>query len=143
MISESPRPRNPAGHAGLLENMLALISALAEFFESRFALLAQESKAAAVQVLILVACVIFALALCVMGYVFLIVGAVVGIAHLAGVSWPWIALIAAAIHFVVALVLLVIARSFITKPLFHATLAELKKDREWLKNLDATNQSTT
>ncbi|KAF5409180.1 MAG: hypothetical protein Udaeo2_06540 [Candidatus Udaeobacter sp.] len=25
---------------------------------------------------------------------------------------------------------------------FGATLAELKKDREWLKNLDATNQST-
>src|SRR5438132_753258 len=51
MISESPRSRNPAGHAGLLENLLALVSALVEFFESRFALLAQESKVAAVQLL--------------------------------------------------------------------------------------------
>jgi len=40
-------------------------------------------------------------------------------------------------------ILLLVARSRITKPLFRTTLAELKKDREWLKNLDATNQSTS
>ena len=143
MMSESTRSRNPAGHAGLLENLLALLNALAEFFESRFALLAEESKGAAVQLLILVGCVIFALLLCALGYVFLITGAVVGLAHLVGISWPWIALAAAVVHFIVALVLLLVARSRVTKPLFRATLTELKKDREWLKNLDATNQSTS
>ena len=141
MISESPRSRNPAGHAGLLENLLALLTALADFFESRFALVAQESKAAAVQLLILAGCLIFALVLCVLGYVFLITGAVVGLAHLIGISWPWVALAAAVVHFIVALVLLLVARSRVTKPLFRATLTELKKDREWLKNLDATNPS--
>jgi uncharacterized membrane protein YqjE len=143
MMSESTRSRNPAGHAGLLENLLALLNALAEFFESRFALLAEESKGAAVQLLILVGCVIFALLLCALGYVFLITGAVVGLAHLVGISWPWIALAAAVVHFIIALVLLLVARSRITKPLFRATLTELKKDREWLKNLDATNHSTS
>ena len=143
MISESPRSRNPAGHAGLLENLLALVSALADFFESRFALLAQESKAAALQLLILAGCLIFALLFCASGYVFLITGAVVGLAHLVGISWPWIALAAAALHFIIAIVLLLVARSRITKPVFRTTLAELKKDREWLKNLDATNQSTS
>jgi uncharacterized membrane protein YqjE len=143
MMSESTRSRNPAGHAGLLENLLALLNALAEFFESRFALLAEESKGAAIQLLILVGCVIFALLLCALGYVFLITGAVVGLAHLIGISWPWIALAAAVVHFIVALVLLLVARSRVTKPLFRATLTELKKDREWLKNLDATNQSTS
>ena len=143
MTSESTRSRNPAGHAGLLENLLALLNALAEFFESRFALLAEESKGAAVQLLILVGCVIFALLLCALGYVFLITGAVVGLAHLIGISWPWIALAAAVVHFIVALVLLLVARSRITKPLFRATLTELKKDREWLKNLNATNQPTS
>jgi uncharacterized membrane protein YqjE len=142
MISESSRSRNPAGHAGLLQNLIALASALAEFFESRFVLLAQESKAAAVQLLILAGCLIFAVLLCALGYVFLITGAVVGLAHLAGVSWPWIAVATAALHFIIALVLLLIVRSRITKPFFRATLAELKKDREWLRSLDATNQST-
>jgi uncharacterized membrane protein YqjE len=141
MMSESTRSRNPAGHAGLLENLLALLNALAEFFESRFALLAEESKGAAVQLLILVGCVIFALLLCALGYVFLITGAVVGVAHLIGISWPWVALAAAVVHFIVALALLLVARSRVTKPLFRATLTELKKDREWLKNLDATNPS--
>ena len=142
MISESSPSRNPAGHAGLLQNLFALTSALAEFFESRFALLAEESKAAALQVLILVGCLIFALLVCAIGYVFLITGIVAAIAHLVGISWPWIALAAAALHFIIALVLVLIARSRITKPVFRATLTELKKDREWLKNLQATSQST-
>ena len=143
MMSEIPRSRNPAGHAGLLENLLALVTALAEFFESRFALFAQESKTAAVQLLILAGCLILALLLCVLGYVFLITGVVVGLAHLLGISWAWIALAAAAVHFIIAMVLLLVARSRITKPVFRTTLAEFKKDREWLKNLDVTNQSTS
>jgi uncharacterized membrane protein YqjE len=142
MISESSRSRNPAGHAGLLQNLFALASALAEFFESRFALLAEESKSAALQVLILAGCLIFAVLLCAIGYIFLITGAVAGLAHLVGISWPWIALAAAALHFIIALVLVLVAWSRITKPFFRATLAELKKDREWLKNLQTTNQST-
>jgi uncharacterized membrane protein YqjE len=142
MISESSRSRNPAGHTGLLQNLFALLNALAEFFESRFALLAEESKAAAVQLLILAGCLVFALLLCALGYVFLITGAVVGLAHLAGISWPWIALAAAALHFIIALLLLLIAWRRITKPFFRVTLAELRKDREWLRNLDETNQST-
>lgn len=141
MASESFRSRNPAGHAGLLENLLSLASAVAEFFESRFALFAQESKSAALHLLIVVGCVVVALVLCVMGYIFIIVAAVVGVAHLIGVSWPVVALAIAILHFVIAVVLLLVARSRITKPVFRTTLDELKKDRAWLKNLDTTNQS--
>ena len=141
MVSETHWSRNPAGHAGLLENLLALLSALAEFFESRFALAAQESKVAAVQLLILVGCVVAALALCVLGYSFLVVAAVAGLAHLMGTSWAVIVLAAAILHFIVALALAFVARSRITKPLFRATRIELRKDREWLKNLEATNRS--
>src|SRR5947199_10454342 len=96
MISESPRSRNPAGHAGLLENLLALVTALAEFFETRFALFAQESKTAAVPLLILAGCLILALLLCALASVFLIPGEVVGLAHLLGISGAWIALAAPA-----------------------------------------------
>jgi uncharacterized membrane protein YqjE len=140
MSSGSPPSRNPAGHSGLLDNALALLSAIVEFFEIRFALAAQESKAAAVQLLILAGCVIAALALCLMGYVFLIVSAVVGLAHLLGTSWPVVALVVALVHFIIAGVLLLIARSRITKPMFRDTVDELKKDREWLKTL---NQQTS
>jgi uncharacterized membrane protein YqjE len=140
MSSESPSSRNPAGHSGLIDNALGLLSAIVEFFEIRFALAAQESKAAALQLLILVGCVIAALALCVMGYVFLIVSAVVGVAHLLGTSWPVVALVVALVHFIIAGALLLVARSRITKPMFRDTRDELKKDREWLKTL---NQQTS
>jgi uncharacterized membrane protein YqjE len=140
MSSESPSSRNPAGHSGLIDNALGLLSAIVEFFEIRFALAAQESKAAALQLLILVGCVIAALALGVMGYVFLIVSAVVGVAHLLGTSWPVVALIVALVHFIIAGALLLVARSRITKPMFQDTRDELKKDREWLKTL---NQQTS
>src|SRR5436309_13446656 len=139
MMSQSTRSRNPAGHAGLLENLLALLNALAEFFQSRFALLAEESKGAAVQLLRVVGSVIFALLLCALGYVFLITGAVVGLAHLIGISWPRIALAASVVHCIVALGLPLVSRSRVTKPLFRPTLAELTKDREWLNNLHTTN----
>jgi uncharacterized membrane protein YqjE len=143
MTSESSRSRNPAGHAGLLENLLALASALTEFFESRFALVAQESKAALVQVLVLVSCLVLAVILFAFGYGFLIASVIAGLAHVAGISWLWITLAAAALHFVIGLILLLVARSRMIKPLFRATASELKKDREWLKNLDTTNQSTS
>jgi len=140
MSSGSFPSRNPAGHSGLLDNALGIICAVVAFFESRFVLLAQESKTAAMQLLILVGCVIAALALCLMGYVFLIVSAVVGLAHLLGTSWPVVALVAALVHFIIAGVLLLVARSRITKPMFRDTVDELKKDREWLKTL---NQPTS
>ena len=98
---------------------------------------------ALVQLLVLAICLIVASVLVVFGYIFLIISAIVGLAHLAGISWLWITLAAAGVHFVIALVLLLIARSRITKPLFPATTSELKKDREWLKNLDETSQPTS
>jgi uncharacterized membrane protein YqjE len=143
MICETTRSRHPAGHTGLLEKLLALASALAEFFERRFTLFAQESKAALMQLLVLAACLILAPVFCVIGYVFFIASAVVALAHLAEISWVWTALAAAGAHFVVALILLLVARSRMTKPLFRATSTELKEDREWLKNLNATNQPTS
>ena len=140
MTSESPPSHNPAGHSGLLANALALLNAVADFSESRLALAARESKSAGLQILILLGSLLLAGVLCVMGYVFLIVGAIAGLAHLAGTSWPWIALIVGLVHFIIALVFLLVARSRISKPMFRDTVDELKKDREWLRNL---NQSTS
>ena len=138
MIGKTARFRNPAGHAGLVKNLLGLGSSLADFFESRFALFAHESKRAVVQLAVIAACLMLALVLCLFGYIFLIVSAIVGVAHLAGISWLWTALAAAGAHFVTALILLVVARSRISKPVFRAASSALKEDREWLKNLNAT-----
>ena len=143
MIGKTARFSNPAGYAGLVKNLLGLGSSLADFFESRFALFAHESKRAVVQLAVIAACLMLALVLCLFGYIFLIASAIVGVAHLAGISWLWTALAAAGAHFVTALILLVVARSRISKPVFRAASSALKEDREWLKNLNATNQPTS
>jgi uncharacterized membrane protein YqjE len=143
MIGKTARFRNPAGYAGLVKNLLALGSSLADFFESRFALFAHELKGAVVQLAVIAACLTLALVLGLFGYIFLIASAIVGVAHLAGISWLWMALAAAGAHFVTALILLAVARSRISKPVFRAASSALKEDREWLKNLNATNQPTS
>jgi uncharacterized membrane protein YqjE len=142
MAGETMRFRNPAGHAGLLNNLLSLLNSLAGFLESRIALFSKESKTALVHVLVLVGCLAAAAFLAVFGYIFLVASAVVGLAHTLHISWVKIALMAAGLHFVLAFVCVMIARSRMSKPMFEMTGAELKKDREWLKKLDKQSHST-
>jgi len=140
MAEEAARSQNPAGRAGLLDTLLALASALAGFFESRFALIARDSKTALVQLLVLVAFFGAAVLLCAFGYFFLLLSAIFGVAHLVRVSWWWTALAAAILHFIIALACVLLARERLRKPLFRATASELNKDREWLKNLGRTTR---
>ena len=142
MAGESMRFRNPAGHAGLLHSLISLVNSLAGFLESRLALLATESKTALVHVLVLVGCLLGAALLAIFGYIFLVASAVVGLAHVFGVSWVKISLVAAGLHFVLALVCVLIARNRMKKPMFEMTSTELKKDRAWLKNQDKKSHST-
>ncbi|MDQ6655524.1 MAG: phage holin family protein [Verrucomicrobiota bacterium] len=127
----------------MLNNLLALANALAGFFETRISLFARESKTALVHILVLVAMLIGALVLVGTGYIFLIVSVIFAIAHAAGVSWVWVALGAAIVHFVLAGVCGFVAKKQLTKPIFEASLAEVKRDREWLKSVDHKNQSLT
>jgi uncharacterized membrane protein YqjE len=140
MTDETTRSRRPAGHGGLFNSLLATISALVVFFQSRAALVAAESKAAFLQCAVLAICLLAALMLAVFGYIFLIASVIVGIAQAVQISWIWVALIAAGVHFFLALFCLLIARARMTKPMFSATSAELKKDAEWLKTLNTTSQ---
>jgi uncharacterized membrane protein YqjE len=140
MIDETTRSRRSAGHGGLINTLLTMISALVDFIQSRAALLALESKAALVQCVVLAICGLLALILFAFGYVFLIASAIVGIAHALQISWIWTALVAAILHFVLAVFCLLIARTRMIKPMFRATSAELKKDAEWLRTLNTTSQ---
>jgi uncharacterized membrane protein YqjE len=142
MAGETMRFRNPAGHRGLLGNLLGAVNALVAFLESRFELIAQESKGALINVLVLVGCLAGAALLCAFGFIFLVASAIAGLAHALHVSWIWVALGVAFLHFVFALVCVLVARTRMKKPMFRVTATELKKDREWLKNLEKTDHST-
>src|SRR3982074_563123 len=115
MMGEATRFRGSAGHGGLLSSALAFISALASFIESRLELVASESKAALPQVLSLIPCLVAALFVFSIGYIFLVASAVVWLARTAGVTWWWIALAAAGVHFLFALILLLVSEILTAK----------------------------
>src|SRR5436305_12206044 len=143
MAGENSPSRSRPCQAGFIGSLVALASALADFFESRAALFATESKSALVQFVLIAICLVAALLFFAFGYVFLLATAVVAIAHLANVSWLWIALGAAVLHILIALIFLVIAFNGIKKPIFREIAAELKNDREWLKNLETDSPRLT
>jgi uncharacterized membrane protein YqjE len=138
MAGETMASRRPVGQAGILNNLLALASALAGFFETRAVLFAKESKTAFVRLLAIAACLAAALMFFAFGYVFVLAGAVVAIAQVLQTPWVWVALVTGGIHFVLALFLLLFAQATMRKPIFRATIEELKQDREWLETLNKT-----
>jgi uncharacterized membrane protein YqjE len=142
MAGETMRFRNPAGHAGLLHNLVSLLNSLIGFLESRVALFAKESKSALVHVLVLVGCLAGAAFLLIFGYLFLVASAIAGLSQALHMSWIKITLMAAGLHFVLAFICVMIARSRMHKSMFEMTGVELKKDREWLKNLNKESRST-
>ena len=74
----------------------------------------------------------------VFGYIFILGSLIVGIAHLSGISWTWIALGAGLLHIALAVVCVLLAKARLTGRLYSETRAELKKDQQWLKSLAKT-----
>jgi uncharacterized membrane protein YqjE len=138
MARASVRVRNPSGHAGLIDNAIGLISALFAYVETRAALLAVESKALLLQLAAVVAFALGALIAVVFGYIFVLGSLIVGIAHLGGISWTWIALGTGLLHIALAVVCVLLAKENLTGRLYPETRAELKKDQQWLKSLAKT-----
>lgn len=142
MIAERSRAGDPVVRGGLFTSVFALANAIARFAETRAELFAKESKAALVQLLALAAALVGAILMFALGYVFLLASAIFGIAAATEISWIWIALIAAGVHFVFALICLLIAHGMAKTPPYREIASELKKDREWLRNLDGTTRPT-
>jgi uncharacterized membrane protein YqjE len=138
MARASARVCNPSGHAGLIDNAIGSISALFAYIETRGALLAVESKALLLQLAAVVAFALGALIAVVFGYIFILGSLIVGIAHLSGISWTWIALGAGLVHIALAVVCVLLAKEKLTGRLYPETRAELKKDQQWLKSLGKT-----
>jgi cell division protein FtsW (lipid II flippase) len=142
MADEAMRSRSPAGHAGLFNSLFGLIDSLIECIASRSALFAKESRAVLAQLLIVIACVVAALIFFTLGYLFLVGSIVVAVARLAEISWIWVAFGAAGLHFLLAIVCLIVAKTRVTHAPYPELSAELKRDREWLKNLDQSSRPT-
>jgi uncharacterized membrane protein YqjE len=128
---------NPAGgqphpSGGMLEHLRELCAAVAAYLHARMALAGLEAKEAMIHFGVIIALCVGAVGVLVFGYLFLCIAATVLIARLLCVNPGWVILALAVIHFVVACASIFIAISRLKTSVFSATLAELKKDQQWL-----------
>ncbi len=117
---------------GLLDHLRELLASSLDYLQARLALAGIEAKEALLHFAIIVALLAAAAAVCIFGYLFLCIAATVLIARWVGISQGWVILALAALHFVVGAGCALVAVLRLKTSVFTETLAELKKDRQWL-----------
>ena len=117
-----------------------LASAL-KFLELKVHLLGFESREAGIHLAILAALIASSIAMLVGALVFLAVFLLFLIIKITGLEWGWAALLTAVLLLVMSAGAAFFLRSRITKPLYTLTFAELRKDREWLRQSRESNRS--
>jgi uncharacterized membrane protein YqjE len=121
---------SPAG--GLLDHLRELFAAGLEYLQARLALAGIEAKEALLHFAIILGLLVLALAVIIFGYLFLCVALTLLLAQLLGISPGWVILVLALLHFAVAAGSVLFAVSRLRTAVFTATLAELRKDQQWL-----------
>jgi uncharacterized membrane protein YqjE len=135
----SPEPELP----GLPESIRLWLAAATGYIHSRLELFGLEAKGAAVNYLQIAGLLIGSLICLVFGYVFLVISAVFLVAYLLHWEWGWIALAFGVGHWLLAVACVWIAKNRFSVAGFPSTIAEFKKDKEWLSQKNTPIRSAT
>lgn len=130
-----------ANSTRLIAHAAGLLATILQYLKARLTLATLEAKAAGAHYGLAGVMVAGALFIAVLGYIFLIVTAAFAIAAAFGGGSAWIAVMggAAFLHLGGAGLLLWLARRRCKTGAFEDTLAELKKDQQWLTHLTEKN----
>ncbi len=131
----------PAGahSGGLLDHLRELLAAGLEYLQARLALVGIEAKEALLHFALIIGLFVAAFTVILFGYLFLCIALTLIVAQILGISPGWVILALALLHFVVAVGSVFFAVVRLKTAVFAATLAELKKDQQWLSH--ASKQS--
>ena len=124
----------------MIDHLRALAASVAAYLAARLQLAGLESREAAghyLKVAVLLAAAFFGV---IFGYIFLWLAIVFIIHDLLHVSWIWVLLGVAVLHFLIAAAAVIIAKMKLPKAVFAATIAEFKKDQTWLNTPDQTTK---
>jgi uncharacterized membrane protein YqjE len=118
----------------LFSHASAWLAALLGYLRARLELAGLESREAAIHGAVLLGLVVGALVLLVFGYFFFCFALVFLVAELFDddKAWIWVTIGMALLHFGGAVALGLWAKAKLKKPIFPATLDELRKDQQWL-----------
>lgn len=120
---------------GVFSHLLGLVAEALRYLKARAILAGEEAKAAGVQYGMAAAMVVGALFIAVLGYIFLVVTAVFAIGLAFHSEHAWLAVLggAALLHLGGAAALIFGAKKRVGDAPFPETLAEIEKDRLWLR----------
>jgi uncharacterized membrane protein YqjE len=116
------------------DSIRSLIVSFLSYLELRLKLLGLETRETGIQFLVLALLLISAIVFFA-GFVAMLIGFLLYLMMLIfHWEWGWSALALAAVLVIISIVLGLIFRSKIVKPLFPVTFAEFQKDRQWLEH---------
>lgn len=119
---------------GALAELLRFAGTFGQHVQGLAQLASLETKEAAMVGLRLLALIIASIVFGIFGYVLVLFFIAFLLAMVFGVSWIWISLGLAVLHFLGIGICALLARKYLRSPVFKATGAELKRDFEALKN---------
>ncbi len=117
---------------GLPESIRMLLASAAGYINARFQLVGFEAKDAAITYIKILLLVITAVVFLVFAYIFLVIAAAFLVTWLFNWHWGWVTLGFGVGHLAITLVCLLLAKSHFGAASFPETIAEFKKDKEWL-----------
>lgn len=123
-----PPADGPEATRGIVAELLGFASSLGRHIQALLALAGHESKEAAFHYLRVIAAAVVALVFVLLGYLFLLLFVAFLLAAALKISWIWIALGFAVLHFLVTAGCLFYVKARIQSPMFTATASEFKKD---------------
>jgi uncharacterized membrane protein YqjE len=128
---------------GLPESIRLWLAAASGYIHSRLELFGLEAKGAVVNYLMIAGLLIGSLVFLVFGYVFLVIAAAFLVAFLFHWDWGWITLGFGIGHLVLAVACVLFAKTRFSQAGFPSTIAEFKKDKEWLSQKHTPTRPTT
>ncbi len=140
MAYNNPQPPPEPNAPGLPESIRLMLASAAGYLHARFELLSLEAKDAGGNyvklAIVLVCAVLFLLG----GLRFLVRAAVYAVAAIFSFRWGWVFLGFGVLSVALTAGLALVAKARFIKPSFPATIAEFKKDKEWLSQTNHTSQ---
>ncbi len=125
----------------LPESIRLWLAGATGYVHARLELFGLEAKGAFVNYLQIAILLVVSVIGLIFGYVFLVLAAAFLVAYLFHWNWGWITLGFGLGHLVLTVACLLIAKSKFGTAGFPATLAELKKDKEWLSQKNTPTRS--
>ena len=132
-----PEPEIP----GLPESLRLLIASALGYFSARFELFSLEAKDAASNYVKIVILLVVAVTMLLAGLIFFLCSFLCLVAYLAHGHWGWVFFGFGFFSLIVTVFCALVAKHRFSTDSFANTMAELKKDKEWLSQTKHTPRS--